>query len=872
MPGLREVLVTLGLEVDKGSEQKVQGALSRVTDLAKGAVAAFAAFKVGQFASRFVDEMRGMGDELDKTSIQLGLTTDALQEMRHAAGLAGVDAPSLSIALATLGKNAYEASIGNLKLQQQFKALGVSVKDSQGNLKSTDVLLSEMADGFQALENDTEKTTYAMTIMGESGRKLLPMFGAGAKGIREARDETKKLGVGMTQDVIAASVKLTDTQARLDLAMLSIKNTIARVLIPVFERWTASAIEIAVAVRGPLKGALQTLESVVRGLRMGFKFIDEQFGKTTKTILGVAVAVAALGAAFAFTGKVGFLAGLKAAAGWILATAPALLMVALLGIIIATIALVIEDLMAMGDGAESVSGTLIQGFNDLVDELGSIPAAIDEMLKTAVSFWLNFFKDTLGLTDEFIANVEETFSGLIQTTVEFWSSVADSIKAGWTAVTDWIASVWQATVDGLDFAIGGAIRAIIASFQALFAFIMGDFEAAAQYAVVALENAWQQIKNGFTMLVSYLSFMWEFWTGTIPALISDVMAWTWDIISSTFSSVLSFLLSLWKAQWDLLVQIVQFVMGGLASWFSSYFEFLGTLWGTAVAFWKEVIGGWIDGVVETIGGAFDSVVEGVRGIWDPIIAFWRGLFEGFIGGITEKFGAVAGFFGRLFGGEEAQEERQAAATSPRPAGRARREAGRTLPPGEGAAPGVQRPLGAPGGTGTPGAPTPIIVEQQAAQAPPVSIEQPAAQAPFISVAPTELPAFMLPEAQAAAPPAPKALRERVVGSITGAMGAQTTREAGQTMATGAASLAAVASPTAAGASMAPPVVMPPSPAQGPVVNSSPSTSIEVNVDAAGKGDAPAIAEQVARQVDAALERRDRQTIRAFTTAVAAGGA
>lgn len=858
MAGLREVLVTLGVEVDKGSEQKVKSSLDRVVGFAKAAAAAFAAFKVGQVAAAFVDEMRGMGDELDKTSIQLGLTTSQLQELRHAANLAGVDGRAFSDSLGRLQKNAFEAAKGNKTLTEDFARLGVTVKDSSGNLKSADVLLAEMAEGISKLDNDSEKVALSLNLMGRAGRKLLPMFTQGAAGVKAARDETKKLGVGLTQDVIDKSVILTDNQARAELAMLSLKNVIARELIPIFNEIALSTIEIASALRGPLMRGVESVKTVFRGLESGLKFITDKFDTFGKTVLALTAIMAGLGVVFMITGKQGFLAGVKAAAGWVLAMAPALLFVALLAAIGAAIFLVIEDLVKMGEGAESVSGTIVEGFNNLVDELGSIPAAIDEMLKTAVAFWAGFFKDTLGLSDSFVENLVATFGELTQTTIAFWTEVWDSIRAGWNSITSWLASVWQGVVDAIDFAFGGAVRAMIAGVQALVAFIMGDFQQAATFAVVAMEQAWSQIKNTFIIVWEAIKAAFTFWFSTVPEFVGGVMATTWELLKSGFMAVVDFYKAVWMALWEAAVAVVTFAFEGLKSWFSAYMEFLGSLWTTAVAFWRDVIVGWIDGIVETVSGAFTGVVQAVMGIWDPVVAFWRSLFDGFIGGITEKFGAVAGFFGKLFGGESpttpaaapAQAEQEAAGRARAPAAVAVRVAGRPPAPAQAAAQGApmaptREPLASPSG---------------------VSGGAPIGSAAFGGAAPAS-PAFGAPEVGA-----PGVLRQQVVNQIAGAAGAATPQEAGAMMSQGAASLATIAPAASAPMLAGPPVVVPPMASAAPTITNAPTTSVEVSVNASGRDNPSAIAEQVAKQVNTALERRDRQTMRAFTTAVATGGA
>lgn len=849
MAGLRDVLVSFGMEVDKGSEQQVQGSLDRVVGLAKKAAAAFAAFKVGQMAAGFVENIRGMGDELDKTSIQIGLTTAQLQELRHAANLAGVDGAAFSNSLGRLQKNAYEAASGNKTLKEDFDKLGVSLTDAQGNLKSADLLLEEMADGLNNLDNESEKVALSLNLMGRTGRRLLPLFATGAKGLKAAREETKKLGVGISQDVINKSVALTDNQARAELAILSLKNVLANELIPIFNEFALATIEVAVAFRGPLKRGIEAVKTVARGIQTAIKAVTDQFDTLGNTILGLSVAFGALGAIFALTGKTGFIAGLKAAAGWIAATLPAILMIALIAAIGAAIFLLIEDFQKMGEGAESVTGTIIQGFNELVDELGSIPAAIDEMLRTAAAFWLKRFGDMLGFSEETVANLEATFGSLLQTTIAFWANVGEAIQAAWKSVTDAISAAWEAVVDAMDFAFGGAVRAIIHGIQAVVALLMGDFDAAAEHIVVALENAWQQAKNSFTILTEYLSMVWEFWTSTVPEAVATAMGFTWNIIKTTFSTLFDWLLTAWKFQWDLVVQVVQFAFEGLKSWFGGFFDFIGGLWNTAIQYWKDLINAFLfNGITNDIIDGFKGAFDKVKQLVSDVIGWMKSEFDAWlqrmqpIFGFFQKIGKalsfknVGGFFKDLFTPETEEEKKErwkreveSRETRSHPAGRSWRQRRknvpdlRVAPPPGGAAPGAPG-LTVPGAEGAPGVPG-------------------------------------------------ETLRETIRTQFVTGMGAETPREAGAMLATGAANLAAVSPATAAAPLAGPTVVTPPGGvAGGPSVTNSPTTNIDVSVDATGREGAADIAEQVARQVDTALERRDRQTLRAFTTAVAAGGA
>ena len=893
MPGLREVLVSFGMEVDPRDEAKVSSSLDKVVGIAKAAAAAFAAFKIGQIGSAFVDEIRGMGDELDKTSIQIGLATSELQALRHAANLAGVDGRGFSDSLAKLQKNAFEAAEGNETLSEMFEKVGVSVTDSNGELKSADELLSGVAEGISHLDNESEKVALSLTLMGRAGRRLLPMFTQGAAGLKAARDETERLGVGLTQEVIDKSVVLTDNQARMELSFLSLKNVIANELIPAFNEWALAMTEVAVAVRGPLKRALMGLRTVFRGIETGITFVTDRFDTLGKSLLALGVGLGVLGAAFAVAGKTGFLAGVKAAAGWVLATAPALLMVALMGVIIATIVLLIEDFQKMGEGAESVTGTIVRGFQDLVDELGSVPAAIDEMLKTAVGFWLRRFQEMLGISDEMIENFEETFGSLTQTAIAFWLDVKRRVVDTFEALADTIDGYVQTVKDsarafsewvdehatgirlvtslvvGLATAIG--IQYVKANGLALASFFRFKVGAIASTQAVSLSSiaaaassagAW--LANAASMTIAWLQvgamMVAEFLMMGVTAVATAVMsaaAWlaatlpiilTTALIGTLIGLVIWLGVELYKlltGQENFFSTMTQGISDLIEKW-GGIGPAIGAMLDEALRFWL----GFFGATEEQVDTFVENLTDTLMSFWDNVVEYWGGVFDRFIEGVADKFGKVVGFLGGLFGGEDEPEPAPARAPA--------------------------RPARAP-------APAPIVARQAPAapvfrplQAPaPVPMQAPAAGAPeravIASGAAPEVPVFGAPEGGAFGAPPPD-LRQQVIAQITGAMGAESGQQAGQTMTEGAQTLQAIAKPQAPSALAGAAVISPSATTAAPPITNSPTTNIDVSVDAQGQERPTAIADQVARQVDMALERRDRQTMRAFTTAIAAGGA
>ena len=85
------------------------------------------------------------GEEVNKASQKLGLTTEQFSSMAVSAQLADVSAKSLASSLRSLGSNAIEAAEGGTgKAARAFEAMGITLKDANGNLKGTQQLFDEV--------------------------------------------------------------------------------------------------------------------------------------------------------------------------------------------------------------------------------------------------------------------------------------------------------------------------------------------------------------------------------------------------------------------------------------------------------------------------------------------------------------------------------------------------------------------------------------------------------------------------------------------------------------------------------------------------------------------------------------------------------
>ena len=78
-----------------------------------------------------------------------------------------------------------EADQGVATYSDSYKALGISVRDSDGNLKSSETVLGEIADRFADLPDGATKAAISMEIFGRSGASLINLLNGGSAALEE---------------------------------------------------------------------------------------------------------------------------------------------------------------------------------------------------------------------------------------------------------------------------------------------------------------------------------------------------------------------------------------------------------------------------------------------------------------------------------------------------------------------------------------------------------------------------------------------------------------------------------------------------------------------------------------------------------------
>lgn len=155
-------------------------------------------------------------DEIAKSADAIGVTTDALQALRVQADLSGVSTAELDTSLRRFARTASDAGEGLSTAERAFKTVGVEVKATNGQLKDIPTLLTEVARGFQGMEDKTRAAAVAQELFGRAGTSMVNLLRDFPGPVDQIIDRFRELGVVIEEDLIRETVRLKDEMTLLE--------------------------------------------------------------------------------------------------------------------------------------------------------------------------------------------------------------------------------------------------------------------------------------------------------------------------------------------------------------------------------------------------------------------------------------------------------------------------------------------------------------------------------------------------------------------------------------------------------------------------------------------------------------------------------
>lgn len=211
-----------------GMSTALSNSVNRVTNNLKAFAASFLSVAVAVKA--FTGALNLTGD-LDRLSQSTGISIQRLAELRQIAILTGTEFEVVARAVEQFGKRMTEQLAQPASLASQaVRALGLNVRDAQGNVRGLDDLLPELADRFSRLADSSNKTQLAIALFGEeAGPKLIPLLNRGAQGLDELR---RRLGLTITPADIERAREYQRVQGELQITLGNLAQELTRVVGP----------------------------------------------------------------------------------------------------------------------------------------------------------------------------------------------------------------------------------------------------------------------------------------------------------------------------------------------------------------------------------------------------------------------------------------------------------------------------------------------------------------------------------------------------------------------------------------------------------------------------------------------------------------
>lgn len=370
-----------------------------------------------------------LSDDLNTLANQTGFTTADLQKMEYAADRIDVSMETITGASRKMKKNMVSTSKETIAA---WEAIGVSVTDSNGNLRDSTTVFYEVVDGLSKISNETERDTLAMQIFGKSADDLAGIIDDGGAAFKQYGKEAEAAGVILSQDTLDSLNKMNDAVDELK------------------AQTTGTFAEVGAEVATMLTPFLQELAEKIKAVLQWIRDLD---GDQLKFIGTVLLAVAALSPMLAIFGKLvtifkGAALALATVKGAIAiftgaattGTAAAMGLAKVIAALTSPITWVVAAVVA------AVALIAIKG-----DEIQAILKKVDDFMQNifAVDFTKIFGSGLGNVLNAFMANFKNIWNSIVQ----IFNSVIDIIRGVFTG--DWerawkgVIGIFKGLFDGL---------------------------------------------------------------------------------------------------------------------------------------------------------------------------------------------------------------------------------------------------------------------------------------------------------------------------------------------------------------------------------------------------------------------------------------
>jgi phage-related protein len=557
-------------------------------------------------------------DALAKMSTRTGVSVEMLDKLKQAANLSDTSIDTVGKGLVKLGQSMVAADKGTGAQAKAFRELGISTRDANGQMRSIDDVMLDVADALKNVKDPATKASLAMDLMGRSGVEMIPMLDMGSEAINEFKSR-------ISGDFARKAEEFKDKLTKIGERFGELGVKLAEGLMPALEGMADSLlglIDAFVALPAPIQLAFVAV--------VGF---GPQLVAIGKIFLGLITVVKSVGATFGAL-KLGAIV-----AGWLGAVVPALaaivaafkaFAIGALAVITGPVGLTVLAIAAIVAMAIAFRKPIMDFFAWLGGAIGNGLNALWQWGEPIRQFWAGVWDAVKGVVTGFLNWLGSAIGGALQALYkwgepirQFWVGVWEGVKAIVTGFFNWLGNAAQQALASLqsiwanlsNFVENQVIQPIRNAWNGLTNFLSQAMSQAWQ----TLQGIWKGISSFFTNnVVQPISQAWTQFTGLLVQLMSrafEGIQSIWRSISGAFNQ---FVVQPISQAWTALIKLLQDVMIGITTFFqANVVQPIAQAWNVLIQLLPDAM----RKAAEFVKAVWTGLVEGVKGVVRSLLQF-----------------------------------------------------------------------------------------------------------------------------------------------------------------------------------------------------------------------------------------------------------
>lgn len=442
-----------------GQESGSKFSSSLVKGIGAGSVAvAGAVAGVSGALIKTAGDTAAYGDQIDKASQKLGVSSTFYQEWQAVLQHSGTDMDKMSATFKKLATASQDASADQ---QAAFEKLGLSMDDV--SKMSPEELFTHVISGLQGMEEGTERTSLATTLLGKGAMEMGALLNTSSEDTQAMIDKVHDLGGVMGEDAVKASARYQDSLQDMQTAFDGIKNGVGAKLLPVLADFMDKVADFI--TNTDLTPLTDMVGKAVEGLGNFISNLDiEAIGNTFQTVvttigevLGTAwdamsIIFEALQGAFQTITDSLNTTGTDWSDVWNGISEVITTVATVIGEIIGIIASVIAGLITEAQTEGTLFNAVWESIQIAIQAAGDIIKGVIDFISALLSGdWKGAWDAAKGVVETMtnaIDNVVTTiFNGIADFLLSVWDTIKNTVSDAVTAVKDKISNVFSAARD-----------------------------------------------------------------------------------------------------------------------------------------------------------------------------------------------------------------------------------------------------------------------------------------------------------------------------------------------------------------------------------------------------------------------------------------